>query len=135
MTLTEPKSARGICFDESRLPNEVRVLYPREREIATIVYALRAATAKDVAPYLCERLLNASLRSMLNRLVAKGILTHIRSGRAFVYLPALTSQDAGLVALRHFAEDHFGGSLSRAARTMDALTRRQDRSERAARCA
>jgi hypothetical protein len=133
MTLTEPKSARGICFDESRLPNEVRVLYPREREIATIVYALRAATAKDVAPYLCERLLNASLRSMLNRLVAKGILTHIRSGRAFVYLPALTSQDAGLVALRHFAE--VGGSLSRAARTMDALTRRQDRSERAARCA
>jgi predicted transcriptional regulator len=71
---------------------------------------------------VCERLSaelsNASVRSMLNRLVAKGILKRTLSGNAFIYLPALTCTDSGALALKRFAEDHFAGSIERAAATM-----------------
>ena len=69
-----------------RLPIEVTRLNRREREIATVVYALHAGTAEDVCFNLSDELNNASVRSMLNRLVEKGILRRTRSGRAFVYL-------------------------------------------------
>jgi predicted transcriptional regulator len=102
-------------------PIEVEQLLWREREIATIVYRLRAATAKDVCDSLSAPLHNASVRSMLNRLVAKGILKRTLSGKAFVYLPALTSSDSRTLALRRFADDYFAGSVHLAARTMRGL--------------
>src|SRR6476660_9278756 len=103
------------------LPQEVERLLWREREVATIVYRLRAATANEVCDNLSSQLHNASVRSMLNRLVAKGILKRTMSGKAFVYLPALTSSDSRTLALRHFAEDYFAGSVHQAAQTMRAL--------------
>ena len=111
--------------DDPRLPYEVRVLRRREREIASIIYKSRAATADEVVKALSTRLDNASVRSMLNRLVAKGILTRTMSGTAFVYLPALTSADSRLKALRQFADDFFDGSLGRAAQTIKALNSRR----------
>jgi predicted transcriptional regulator len=103
------------------LPHEVAVLLPREREIATIVYELGAATAVRVEASLSEPLSNAAVRSMLNRLVAKGILKRTLSGAAFVYLPALTRTDSRMLALQRFAEDHFAGSAERAAATIKQL--------------
>jgi predicted transcriptional regulator len=103
------------------LPNEVEQLLRREREVATIVYRLRAATANEVCDHLSAQLHNASVRSMLNRLVAKGILKRTLSGKAFVYLPALTSSDSRTRALQRFAEDYFAGSVHQAAQTMRAL--------------
>lgn len=43
------------------------------------------------------------------------------SGKAFVYLPALTATDSRTLALRRFAEDHFAGSVHLAAQTMRTL--------------
>lgn len=103
------------------LPHEVEHLLWREREVATIVYRLRAATANEICGSLSSPLHNASVRSMLNRLVAKGILKRTLSGKAFVYLPALTSSDSRTLALRRFADDHFAGSVLQAARTMRGL--------------
>ena len=102
-------------------PMEVEQLLWREREIATIVYRLRAATANEVCDNLSAPLHNASVRSMLNRLVAKRILKRTLSGKAFVYLPALTSSDSRTLALRRFADDYFAGSVHLAARTMKTL--------------
>ena len=103
------------------LPHEVQRLLPREREIATIVYSFRAATAQDVSENLSSRLSSSAVRSMLNRLVAKRILQRILSGRIFVYLPALTSNDSRTLALKRFADDYFAGSVQQAATTMRAL--------------
>ena len=103
------------------LPREVEMLGRREREIATTVYLLRAATANEVCDNLSTLLTNASVRSMLNRLVAKGILKRILSGNAFVYLPALTSSESRALALKRFAEDYFAGSVQQAAVAMRAL--------------
>lgn len=103
------------------LPREVELLSRREREIATIVYLCRAATAGEVCDHLSAHLANASVRSMLNRLVAKGILKRTLSGKAFVYLPALTSSESRIMALKRFAEDYFDGSVEEAAEAMKGL--------------
>jgi len=121
---SQQNSSPGLR-DDLRLPPEVRLLRRREREIAIIIYQSRAATADQVVKALSSRLDNASVRSMLNRLVAKGILKRTMSGTAFVYLPALTPADSRLKALRQFADDFFDGSLARAAQTIKAFNSRR----------
>lgn len=103
--------SQGHC---DSLPPEVRRLYRREREIAAIVYERGLATATDVQGGLSCELSNPATRSMLNRLVGKGILTRVRCGRhrTFVYGPALTNASARETALRQLAEDFYGGSLA-----------------------
>ncbi|HEV2593671.1 MAG TPA: BlaI/MecI/CopY family transcriptional regulator [Sphingomicrobium sp.] len=114
----------GHCNDqpgELWLPHEISLLLRREREVATIVYRLGSATATEVLDTLSKRISNAALRSMLNRLVAKGILKRILSGRAYVYLGALTSSESRDLALKQFADDHFYGSVFEAAETIASL--------------
>lgn len=105
----------------ARVPKEVEQLHWREREVATLVYALHAATAAEVCEALPGELHNASVRSFLNRLVKKGILRRIMSDRTYVYLPAVSAGDSRTMALKRFAEDHFAGSIEEAASTMEAL--------------
>jgi predicted transcriptional regulator len=104
-------------------PREVELLYRREREIAAVVYRIGLATAADVQAELSRELSNPAVRSMLNRLVAKGILTRTRCGRfgTFVYGPALTPATEREAALRRFADDFYAGSLSSLARAIADL--------------
>ena len=114
-------SAIHLLVEAPRLPREVELLLFRERELATIVYARGAITAKQMEEELSASIANASIRSMLNRLVAKGILKRVLGYKAFVYLPALTPSDSGSLALKQFADDYFDGSLQQAARAMTKL--------------
>jgi predicted transcriptional regulator len=102
---SEPTAERAWMSD--LYPREVARLYRREREIAMIVYERGLVTAKDVEAALSDPLRNAAVRSMLGRLVSKGILTQVKCGSrgTFVYGPALTPSAAREKALRQFAED------------------------------
>jgi predicted transcriptional regulator len=95
-------------------PPEVQRLFRREHEIATIIYDAGLATAKDVAARMAIPLSNAAIRSMLNRLVRKGVLTRQEYGprHAFVYGPAVTASSTRQAALEQFAEDFYDDSLS-----------------------
>jgi len=107
----------------SHLPREVELLYRREREIAAVVYRRGLATAEDVRAELTRDLSNPAVRSMLNRLVTKGILTRTRYGPygTFIYGPALTQASARETALRRFADDYYAGSLPSLARAIADL--------------
>lgn len=107
----------------SGLPREVELLYRREREIAAVIYRRGLATAEDVRAELTRDLSNPAVRSMLNRLVTKGILTRTRYGPygTFIYGPALTPTSAREMALRRFAEDYYSGSLPSLARAIADL--------------
>jgi len=111
---------RGMPQDGGAYPPELLRLFPREREVAMLVYAMGIATANDVVEGLSEQLCNAAVRSMLNRLVRKGLLTRAKCGRrgAFVYGPALTDALARELALKQFAEDFFEGSLEKLAKAV-----------------
>jgi predicted transcriptional regulator len=110
---------------ERDLPAEVLKLYRREREIAEIVYGNGRATAKDVQAQLSDPLTNAAIRSMLNRLVRKGILTRStkEDGVEYLYYPIVTHALSRERALKQLAEDFFGGSLQEAAVVVMNLAR------------
>ena len=102
------------------LPPQLQLLAWRERQIASTIYLEGPMTAKALETRLCDRLSNAVIRSMLVRLCNKGILKRrkrmvlCKEGArriAFIYLPAIDTEDVRQSALRQFAEDYFGGSL------------------------
>ena len=101
-------------------------LATREREVAEVVYAYgRGITADEVRLALADPLSNSAVRTMLTRLAAKGLLTFRRSGKKFLYLPAVTDEDAREAAILRLAQDYFAGSLAEAAMAMLALARRR----------
>jgi len=125
-------------WEAQAYPPDVWRLFPREREIALIVYEGGPMTANDVLPHLSSALKNAALRSMLNRLVRKGILTRqlLGIGRVYVYAPAVTASSARQSALGQFAKDFHAGSLSALADAIaDILARERAHDLRAGRTA
>lgn len=108
------------------LPETVRKLAPRERQVATLVYRHHALTAIELAQHLNWPRSHGALRVMLQRLVAKGILTRRPSGygKTFLYVPAIATQDTAELAFTRLAEDFYGGSFVAAADAIQALLRR-----------
>lgn len=112
-----------IC---KNMPAELLLLPPREREIAYIVFDKEAVTAIEVCRLASKRMTNGAVRTMLMRLVRKGVIRRHRSGygKTFLYVPAIPSAEVEDVAFRRLAEDFFNGSLDDAATAMrDYLSR------------
>jgi predicted transcriptional regulator len=121
---TEPLMGRG-CAD-ARLPASVLNLAGREREVATIVYERGAATARAVEASLSVKITNAAVRSMLQRLVRKGVLTREFGARgrrqSAVYMPAVTLDHVKDDAITTICRRYFDGSLLNVAlRALDLL--------------
>ena len=104
-------------------PQVVLNLAPAEREVALLVYQLGACTAKQVEERLGKRVTNATVRTMLRRLMKKGILARRSAGqyKTFLYVPAITNEFVRQSAIIHLAEEHFAGSLPRLAATLNEL--------------
>ena len=116
----------GTSKDGVRLPASVLNLAGREREVATIVYERGAATARAVEAALSVRITNAAIRSMLQRLVAKGVLTREFGARgrrlSAVYMPAVTLDHVKDDAIQTICRRYFDGSLLNVAlRVLDLL--------------
>ncbi len=106
----------------------LKQLAPREREVAAIVYNRTRATALEVQSGLSDRLSNAAVRSMLKRLVAKGILrVRKKKGQSqFIYSPAQLLPDVQARALEQTVTDFFEGSFGHASRVMLSLLQERD---------
>ena len=63
----------------------IRHLARRERQVAERVGWIGEASAEEVRAALPDPLSNAAVRSMLRRLVAKGLLARCKLGRKFLY--------------------------------------------------
>jgi predicted transcriptional regulator len=112
----------------SDLPLAVRRLARREREVAVLIYRRGALTAKEVGAHIAG-VSHGAIRTMLGRLVRKGILKcrHSGYGKTLLYLPAIASADIVEIALKRVAEDFYEGSVFEAAAAMQAfLAVRQD---------
>jgi predicted transcriptional regulator len=117
------------AFDDAQfegLPAAVRNLAPREREVATAIYKHNALTAMELSRELGWPGTHGALRVMLQRLVAKGILTrrHSGYGKTFLYVPALSTKDTAELAFTRLAEDFYGGSFLAAADAIKGLLAR-----------
>lgn len=114
---------------DAALPVKVQRLAPREREVATLVYGNGPLTANAVLAQVSGKVGNAAVRSMLRRLVAKGIVNRRKDGgvKAFEYCPAITNAVSTQAAIRRLAEDHFEGSIASVARAVLDLVARYDK--------
>lgn len=125
--------ASPMTTSQQQLPPEVMSLAWREREVAAIVYAQGAPTAKDVQSSLSADVSNGAVRSMLVRLVNKGILRRRWGSRGrghqFIYMPAVTPADTKCNALRTLTDRYFDGSLISVARTLLTLLEKNQLSE------
>jgi predicted transcriptional regulator len=115
----------------SLLPRQVLELPPREREVASIVYSLGLATATQVELGLSDVVSNGAVRSMLTRLVHKGIVNRQwgRRGRGqkHIYMPALAPYEAKRVAVTDLANRFFDGSLAALANLVAELVEEESR--------
>lgn len=80
-------------------------------------------TANEILPRLSSAITNAAVRSMLNRLVAKGILARHPPavGKAYRYAAAITSTIALKGAFKRLAAEYFDGSTTHALESMIGL--------------
>lgn len=87
----------------------------RERQIMDIIYARGSLTATGLQEALSpEKLSNSSVRTFLRILVEKGMLSHHREGRQYIYTPTEERPKAGLSAMNRVLDVFFNGSLQEA---------------------
>lgn len=111
--------------DEASLPDEVRQLFPRMREIASIIYRRGGATVREIQATIEDPLTVCGIRTLLIRMEKRGLVRHRRSGRhsELFYLPAVVTDDVRQHALRCFLDEQFEGSAAAALRDILRLIR------------
>lgn len=82
----------------------------RERQIMDVIYRLREATAEQVRRELSDNPANASVRTLLRILEAKGHLVHRREKKLFIYSPVVPPEAAGHSVLRLITRTFYQGS-------------------------
>jgi predicted transcriptional regulator len=118
MNVQTVKFGSGGSLDErsaNYIPPQIQQLSWREREVASVVYRFGYATAKDVEAELGGEVSNGAVRSMLVRLVKKGLLLRRPGGRGAgcrdLFIAALSVDHARSRALARIADEFFDGSL------------------------
>lgn len=100
----------------------------RERQILEVVYRLGEATANQIQEAMPGDVANATVRTQLRMLEDKGVLSHRRDGKRFVYRASEPRQSAAVSALRKVVDVFFAGSVEEAlaAHLADPKTRLSD---------
>ncbi|MGN6134547.1 MAG: BlaI/MecI/CopY family transcriptional regulator [Aureliella sp.] len=89
----------------------------RERQILDVIYRLGEASASDIVEALPDQPANATVRTLLRILEGKGVVTHRRDGKRFVYRSAKSRESAAKSAFKHVIDVFFGGSVGDALAT------------------
>ena len=94
-----------------RLQNE---LSRRERQVMSVIYAKKSVSAKELLGEIPDPPSYSAVRSILNILVAKGLLRHRKEGKKYVYHPTIPREKARESALSHFLKTYFDNSVEKA---------------------
>lgn len=87
----------------------------REREVFEILCGLKEATASAVRGAMSEPPTDSAVRTLLSRLVAKGLVSHRTQNQAYVYAPVAPADATAKTALQRLVETFFHGSAASAA--------------------
>jgi BlaI family transcriptional regulator, penicillinase repressor len=99
---TKPPSPRRSVLD----------LAPLELDCMNTLWPMGEGTVREIRDRLAERRPRAytTIMTIMDRLARKGIVERRKSGRAYIYVPNLTAQEARSHALSQVVESFFGGS-------------------------
>ncbi|MEJ2110439.1 MAG: BlaI/MecI/CopY family transcriptional regulator [Acidobacteriota bacterium] len=88
------------------------ILTPHELEVMKIVWEMGAASVKNVHVILSKRkkVAYTTILTIMGILETKGVLTHTKSGRAFIYRPLLLKKQAMRNQLVDVVERFFDGN-------------------------
>jgi len=86
----------------------------RERQMMNVIYRTKGATAAEVWSAIPEPPSYSAVRATLKIMEGKGLLTHRKEGRKYLYLPTVSHGRARQSALRHLLETYFDGSVEAA---------------------
>jgi len=87
-------------------------LAPLELDCMNVLWPLGEATVRDIRDQLAPRRARAytTIMTIMDRLARKGIVERRKSGRAYIYRPRLTAEEARSHALAQVVDNFFRGS-------------------------
>jgi predicted transcriptional regulator len=85
-----------------------------EHEILTVLWSTGEITAVEVRRKLPRKLKDATIRTVLRRLEAKGYVTHSVTAGTFVYRPTESADSTAADAVKGILNRFCGGSIERA---------------------
>lgn len=87
-------------------------LAPLELACMNTLWPLGEATVREIRDGLAARRARAytTIMTIMDRLARKGVVERRKAGRAYVYRPRLTAEQARAQALTQVVENFFGGS-------------------------
>jgi len=91
------------------------ILTRQELEIMKVVWSRGFATVREVRDVIAQQKPTAytTILTLMNILETKGVLAHRREGRAYVYQPLMTRDQAVQNQLRDVVERFFAGDSER----------------------
>jgi predicted transcriptional regulator len=100
--ITKPPSPRRSVLD----------LAPLELDCMNTLWPIGEATVRQIREGLAPRRARAytTIMTIMDRLARKGIVERKKSGRAYVYRPKLSAEEARAHALAQVLDNFFGGS-------------------------
>ena len=84
----------------------------RERQIMDIIYRQNEATVSEVRQALPDPPSYSSVRALMGVLEDKGLVKHKKRGRAYLYRPTISQNQARDSALKHVMQTFFDGSVA-----------------------
>jgi len=87
----------------------------REREVFEVLCGLEKGTASAVRAGLSDPPSDSAVRTLLGRLVAKGLVVHRTVNQAYVYSPAPVTVSVAENAMQRLVRTFFDGSAANAA--------------------
>jgi BlaI family transcriptional regulator, penicillinase repressor len=87
-------------------------LAPLELDCMNTLWPIGEGTVREIRDLLAARRPRAytTIMTIMDRLARKGIVERAKSGRAYVYRPRLSAEDARAQALGQVLDGFFGGS-------------------------
>lgn len=85
-------------------------LTARETQIMQVIWRFREATVEQIREHLPDRLVDSTIRTLLQIMEQKGYVASRKEGRARVYRPLLDQSDVRKSAVRQVVDRLFGGS-------------------------
>ncbi len=87
-------------------------LAPLELDCMNTLWPIGQATVREIRDLLATRRPRAytTIMTIMDRLARKGVVERVKTGRAYVYRPRLTAEEARSQAVGQVLENFFGGS-------------------------
>jgi predicted transcriptional regulator len=99
-------------------------LSKRQRQIMETIYRLKEASVEDVRRAMPDPPSYSAVRTTMNILVQRGLLSASRTGRKYLYTPTISHGRARQSAMKHLLQTYFNNSVEQAVAALISADRK-----------